>query len=435
VEVKRCYAAPLLARLLERKDISTVDKGLIHELVYGVLRWRRRLDWVAESSSRRPLEDVTSWIRNILRLGLYQLLFTQKIPPSAAVNESVKLAYRYGHRGTAAFVNAVLRQVQRCYENISFPDPKKDLIHHMAVFYSHPDWLTRRWVEHYGWERTIRICLANNTPPSITIRTNTLLTTRMALKQALEWEGVNTNECSLAPEGLRIHSPVPISRLSALQKGWFLVQDESSILVGYFLAPHLGDRVLDACAGLGGKTTHLAQLMRNQGEIQALDVNSKRLDILEETCRRLRVNIVRTQVRDVAELKEELGKFDAVLVDAPCSGLGVTRRHPEAKWIKQKADLAFLQKHQLRLLRGVQGCLKPGAVLVYGVCSHEPEEGQDVIRQFLDEYPHFELEDIRDFLPEDKTNWENNSKSPYFLSLPSLSHHMDGFFAARLRRR
>lgn len=434
VDVHGHFAAPILRSLLEREDISPLDKGLIHELVYGVLRWRGRLDWVIERGSNRPMEEMTPWIRNILRLGAHQLLFTQKIPPAAAVHESVKLAYSYGHRGTAAFVNAILRWIQRCGKAISFPDPHKDLGYHLAVLYSHPDWLIRRWLERYGLEGTVQICQANNLPPPLTIRTNTALIDRESLKQALQRERVNVDECLLAPEGLHIHSPVPIFQLSAFLQGWFHVQDESSILVGYLLAPRPGERILDACAGSGGKTTHLAQLMENQGEVWALDVQDGRLKSLEEACRRLQINIVRTQVQDVTERRIGLGEFEAILVDAPCSGLGVVRRHPEARWLKKEGDLARLCNLQLRILKGVQGWLKPkpGAALVYGVCSHEPEENQTVIEQFLDEHPQFVVEDPRPYLPGDRAKQECSNSA--FLSLPSVSHQMDGFFAVRLRR-
>lgn len=432
VETQRKYAAPLLNRLLEREEISPPDKGLIHELAYGVLRWRNRLDWIIGRCASRPMEEMTPWIRNILRLGVYQLGFTQKIPPAAAVHESVGLAHRYGHRGTAAFVNAILREVQRRGGAIAFPDAEREPGQFIATYYSHPKWLTERWLGRYGLDLTAQICQADNSPPPLTLRTNTLRTTREPLKQALIEEGVAVKECALAPEGLRIVPPVPIPRLSTFQRGWFQIQDESSILMGDLLTPQPGQRILDACAGMGGKATHLAQRMGNRGEVLALDINPRKLAGLEENCQRLGVTIVRGRLGDATYLEPDLGLFDALLVDAPCSSLGVIRRHPEIRWLKEEADIHRLQELQFRLLTAVAEHLIPGGVLLYCTCSFEPEETQEVIQRFLKDQPHFALEDPRPHLPEGAAALV--TEEGYFVSLPSLPYSMDGFFAARMRK-
>ncbi|MBI1987210.1 MAG: 16S rRNA (cytosine(967)-C(5))-methyltransferase RsmB [Nitrospinae bacterium] len=432
VETQRKYAAPLLNRLLEREEISPPDKGLIHELVYGVLRWRNRLDWIIGSCASRPMEEMTSWIRNILRLGVYQLTFTQKIPPAAAVHESVSLAHRYGHQGTAAFVNAILREVQRRGGAVAFPDAQKEPSQFIATYYSHPQWLMERWLARYGLDLTVEICQANNSPPPLTIRINTLRTTREPLKEALIEEGAAVKECALSPEGLRILLPVPIPRLSSFQRGWFQVQDESSILMGHLLAPQPGQRILDACAGLGGKATHLAQQMGDRGEVLALDINPKKLAGLEENCRRVGVTIVRGCLGDATHLETEIGMFDALLVDAPCSNLGVIRRHPEIRWLKEESDIHRLQELQLRLLAGVADHLIPGGVLLYCTCSFEPEETEEVVQRFLKGHPQFALEDPRPHLPNGAEGLV--TEEGYFVSLPSLPYSMDGFFAARMKR-
>ncbi|MBI2876865.1 MAG: 16S rRNA (cytosine(967)-C(5))-methyltransferase RsmB [Candidatus Tectomicrobia bacterium] len=432
VETQRNYAAPLLNRLLEREEISPPDKGLIHELVYGVLRWRNRLDWMIRNCASRPMEEMTSWIRNILRLGVYQLAFTQKIPAAAAVHESVNLAYRYGHRGTAGFVNAILREVQRRGATLAFPDAAQEPSRFLAIYHSHPQWLIERWLGRYGPEWTAQICQANNTPPPLTIRTNTLLTTRESLKLALIEAGVTVEECLLAPEGLRIASPVPIPLLSAFQQGWFQVQDESSILMGHLLAPQPGQRILDACAGLGGKATHLAQRMENRGEVLALDINPQKLAALEESCLRLGVTIVRGCLADATRWETEIGGFDGLLVDAPCSSLGVIRRHPEIRWLKEESDIYRLQALQFQLLESVADRLAPGGYLLYCTCSFEPEETLAVVQRFLEDHPSFRLEDPRPHLPSGAHRLVTGEG--YFLSLPSPAYSMDGFFAARLRR-
>jgi len=430
VELRGAFAEEMLGGVLPSQPIRA-ERALTTELVYGVLRWRGRLDWLLEQHSSLLVEDMTPWIRNILRVGAYQLCFLNRVPSHAAVDEAVKLARRYGHQGTAGLVNAVLRAVARGGKELRLPDDM-DPVARLAVEYSHPTWLVARWVVRYGLEKARQILSASNQVPPVTIRVNSQAIDPGDLANRLRESGVEVAPCEYAPEGLRLNHGVAAGELAAFKEGLFQMQDEASMLVGYLTGVRPGMRALDCCAGSGIKTTHMAALMGNKGEIVATDIRLKKIRELRENCRRLGASSVRSLVADAAQALPLKGEFDTVLVDAPCSDLGVLRRHPEARWRKLEERLPELARVQVAILLNVARYVARGGALTYCTCSTESEENEAVVAKLLSEDAGFEVEDGGPFLPERARQFVDSSG--YFRTLTG-DGDMDGFFAVLLRRR
>lgn len=418
-----------LSSLFIKSGLTKRDKAFITQLVYGVLRWRNRLDWIIERFSNRRLKKISPWIVNILRLGVYQLLFLDKVPNAAAVNESVILARRYGHKGTVSFVNAILREVDRSKEKIDYPDKTKDPTDYLSIFHSHPRWLIERWLKRYDFDKVEKICIANNSIPPLTIRVNTLKTTVEKLKRELEKEIIFVKPCYYSDEGLRLKFGIDFLSLESFKKGLFQVQDEASILISNLLSPLPESKVLDICAAPGGKTTHIAQMMKNRGEIFATDLRKGRLLMLYENCRRLGIKNVKMFCLDATKPLPLKKDFDGILVDAPCSSFGVLRRNPDIKWQKSELNFDSLSKIQLKILENIGPFLKKGGVLVYSICSNEPEESREVIKKFLQKNKDFLIDDPKPYLP--KKAWDLINNDGYSESFP-YNHEMDGFFGVRL---
>ncbi len=434
VDQNESYAGQALERALRRHAIPRRDRSLATELVYGVQRRLNTLDWALSQVSSRPLADMTVWIRSDLRLAAYQLLFLDRIPPSAAVNEAVELAKKHGHKGVAGFVNGVLRALLRRQDALPYPDPQQDPVAYLALRHSHPEWLVRRWLERYGFEGTEALLRANNETPPLTVRPNRLRTDREGLVQALTAEGVETEPGRLLPDSVVIKGGPIFEELKAFQDGLFTVQDEGSMLVGQVVQPAAGMTVLDACAAPGGKSVHLAELMGNQGRVVAVDSHPHKLQLIRDNARRLGTDIVTPKLGDAREVGAGMAaQVAAALVDAPCSGLGVLRRRADSRWRKSPAQIAELHDLQVDILHGVAAAVKPGGVLVYSTCTTEPEENQETVEAFLAGHPEFELQDLRPFLPPALVA-EPTAASGWVQLLPHV-HGTDGFFIARMVRR
>ncbi|SHJ95956.1 16S rRNA (cytosine(967)-C(5))-methyltransferase RsmB [Desulforamulus aeronauticus] len=434
VEEEGAYANLALNKVLEQYQPGKLDRAFATELVYGVLRNLNTLDWVLAHFLKQPLASQTVWIRNILRMGTYQIMFMPRVPDSAACNESVNLAKKFGHAGAAKFVNGVLRNVARQQNNLDYPNPQEDPVDHIALKYSHPTWLVERWLKEYGFDGTVALCQANNRPAPNTVRTNTLKISREELMDRLKEEGVEAWETQYVPEGLNLKNFLSYRSLTSFQEGLYQVQDESSMLVAHVLNPATGSRVLDVAAAPGGKTTHIAQLMRNSGEIVAFDIYNHKLDLIIDNCQRLGITSIRVEVADARDVhKEYQGWADYVLVDAPCSGLGVLRRRPDARWRKDPSQLPGIVRLQKEILQSAAKCLRPGGVLVYSTCTITHEENIGVVEDFLTEHPEFIMGDLRQFLPPG-LDQESTAEKGYLQLLPHV-HGMDGFFIARLRKK
>jgi len=421
------------------------DKALITQLTFGVLRWRYQLDWIIQHFSKIKVVKIDPPVLNILRMGLFQIRFLDRIPNSAAVNTSVELAKSNCHARIAGFVNGILRSAIRKMESIRFPSTEDTSIESLAVNVSLPEWLLKRWVVRFGWGEAKSICDEINQIPPITVRTNTLKTTRQELVENLLEETSKAWITRHAQDGISFTSPKkPIAELSSFKKGWFQVQDEAAQLVSEILDPKPHERVLDACAGLGGKTGHIAQLMQNRGEIVALDHEPKKLNLLKEEMLRLNVTNVITLVHDLnlEELPKALiaNPFDRILLDAPCSGLGVMRRNPDIKWRLSKKNLSRYKTRQIKFLDLLAQLVKPGGIIVYAVCSTEPEEGQQVVDLFLNRHPQF-MYMVPAHLPgplpahlSDQRVGQLFNENGVLQTFPHLNH-LDGFTIAVLKRK
>jgi 16S rRNA (cytosine967-C5)-methyltransferase len=412
------------------RHLTSLDRAFLTELTYGVIRWRGKLDWVIRSFSKIPFEKIELETLNILRLGLYQILFLSRTPASAAVNESVELAKGIRGKGGAGFVNAVLRSTIRQKDEIPYPEIDEDPARHLSVVQSHPLWLVRRWVKETGVEETLRVCMFNNRISSLTLRTNTLKIDRKDLIEKLKGKEFKPVPTTYSEEGIVLRDPPPTSELPFIKEGLYVIQDEASQLVTSILDPKPGERILDACAAPGGKTTHMAQKMDNRGEISALDVSKGKLDLIGEGCQRLGIKIVRTIKGNAAEpLPIPLGmEYDRLLADVPCSGFGTLRRNPDLKWRRGEEDIKRLSELQLSILSHLSVYLKKGGIFVYSTCTVFHEENDDVVEKFLEGHPEFELDQRDKFLPEKIRPFV---QSRYFKTFPPRDE-MDGFFVARL---
>ena len=414
--------------------LSGKDQALFNALVFGVLRWRGRLDWFIKHFSKTPLRRIDPDILNILRLGSFQLLYMERIPASAAVNTSVEMAKSLAPPWVVRFVNGLLRNLVRAHQSVAFPDPKKNPVLAVSIEKSFPRWLVKRWRKRFGMAETETFCDDVNTIPPITLRTNSLRTDRTRLLHALREHVEQATTTPYAPDGVSIRRPgQPIPALKVFQDGWFQVQDEAAQLVSLFVDPKPGESILDVCAGLGGKTGHLAQLMQGQGRVVAMDKSRIKLDRLEAEMNRLGIDNVKTVPMDLnaGVAGDHMAAYQCVLLDAPCSGLGVLRRNPDAKWSLSERDLITNAKRQIRFLNSVSHAVAKGGALVYAVCTFESEETDAVVKEFLKHHPEFVIDKEYGSFPETVRPFIR--PEGYFTTYPHL-HHMDGFFAVRLRR-
>lgn len=437
VERKKAFSNLELNAALKRSNVDRREAGLATELVYGTLSRLNTLDWLANQLLTKPIHKLEPWLRNLLRLSLYQLKYLDKIPDRAVVHEAVEEAKRYGHKGTVGLLNGVLRNFQRRRDELHIPAawPKFKKI---AIEHSHPEWLVKRWLGIYGEKETAEMCQMNNHPPTISLRTNRLKGTRGELIQRLEGElpEARMEPSQVTEEGISISHAGNPALSQAFQQGWCTIQDESSMLVAYALAPKAGMAVLDTCAAPGGKTTHIAEKMQNQGRILALDIHDHKLKLIEENAARLGIDIIETKQADARELPTNLANelFDRVLVDAPCTGFGVIRRKPDLKWQKSEKDVEVIGAIQQQILEQASQWIKSDGYLVYSTCTVEPEENGRLVHRFIDENPEFILDSslIND-MPVELHGYFHKSGS-YIQILPQYLGS-DGFFIARLKRK
>nr|WP_239565232.1 16S rRNA (cytosine(967)-C(5))-methyltransferase RsmB [Brevibacillus fulvus] len=431
VEEHRSYSNLELKQGLAQTELSAADVGLVTELVYGTIQRQYTLDTVISRFVKSGRKRLEPWVHNLLRLSLYQIRFLDRIPDRAAVHEAVELAKRKGHQGIASLVNGVLRNVLRQPE--VWNEPQGNLVKRLAFAESHPDWLISRWLKLYGEELTRAICQSNNVAPHTSVRVNTLKTDRPALLAELKAEFPGAEASQLSPDGIVIPSG-HVAASKWFQQGYCTIQDESSMLVARALAVQPGQRVLDACAAPGGKTSHLAELMGNSGQILACDVHPHKEKLIRETAKRLGITCIETVVSDALDLPDKgLGQFDRILLDAPCTGLGVIRRKPDLKWKKTPEDIAQISQLQARLLERIAPMLAPGGLLVYSTCTIEPEENQRVVEQFVAHHPEFEWDkSLLEDLPPAVARIAS-AEHGYVQILPN-HFQSDGFFISRLKR-
>ncbi len=426
VDAGDAFANVLLRSVLSRSSFSAPDAGLTTELVLGVLRHRARVDWTLEGALRQARADLPLRITAILRTGTYQLLFLPRIPHHAAVDEAVSLAHAHGHAGTAKLVNAVLRRIAAEGERPLPDGPPEGRI---AIEFSHPRWLVERWLRRFGAEETVALCRANNEPTPMTVRVNTLRLSAVDAAQRLRDAGVTVTPTAL-PEGFQLHGPIG-GRDRLIEAGALTIQDVGGMLVTHVLDPQPGETVIDGAAAPGGKTTHIAERMRNRGRVIACDVHPAKLVRLSARIAAMGIEIVEAHDQDARRLgRARAGAGDRLLLDLPCTGLGVVRRRPEIKWRLRPDHIATMAQTQRQILHGAADAVRPGGVLVYSVCSLEDEEGQAIVEEFLGTR--------RDFAPDLSVPLPQPLRArpagrAGMLVLPHL-HGTDGFYIARLRR-
>ncbi|MDA8433717.1 MAG: 16S rRNA (cytosine(967)-C(5))-methyltransferase RsmB [Nitrospiraceae bacterium] len=393
------------------------DRAFLTEIVYGVTRYRDTLDWVLGRYMKNPSKP-GAFTQNNLRAAVYQIYF-MRVPDWAAVNEAVEMEKSSSSPGKASLVNAVLRSVLRNKDRVSHPFPFDDPADRIAINTSHPKWLVKRWLGRFGEEEARRLAEANNRVPPLTIRVNTLRTTREDLISLLVSHGAACVPTEFSPDGIVLKEVRSHEELS-FADGLFAVQDEASQLISYLLDPRPGETVLDGCAAPGGKTTHIAQLMRDSGLIVAVEKDGERIDMLRANLRDLGVTSVTIVQGDVAQMRGA-GPFDRILLDAPCSATGVIRRNPDVKYRRKARDLADYKANQMGLLRAAASLLKEGGRLVYSVCSLEPEEGEEVAHEFLKTAAEFRIIDA-------EAVFVRQFSAQGFVRTYPHRHTMDGFF-------
>jgi 16S rRNA (cytosine967-C5)-methyltransferase len=388
IEKNHSYSNLLLNSVIEKNEWSAKDIGLLTELTYGTLQRRMALDFFLQPFIKNN-KKLANWIHHLLRITLYQMVYLDKIPDRAAIFEAVEIAKKRGHKGIASLVNGVLRSIQR--EGLPTFEEITDPIERLSLETSHPRWLVTRWVNQFGYEKTKEMCEINLTAPMQTARINLTKISRDECVTLLEEDGFVIEKSPIIPEAIRclkgnLASSIPF------KYGMFTIQDESSMLTSYALGAKEHESILDACAAPGGKSTHIAEKMDNTGEVFSIDLHEHKVKLIKDNARRLGLNNIRTIVMDTRQVKNEFKDevFDRILLDAPCSGLGVMRRKPDMKYTKTEQDLTRLSKIQHELLMSVSPLLKKGGILVYSTCTVDKEENEQTIRTFLDENPDFE---------------------------------------------
>jgi 16S rRNA (cytosine967-C5)-methyltransferase len=413
------------------------DRALASDIATGVQRSRAALDHVIVAFSKRTIERLDPEIVEILRLSAYQLLHHSRVPASAVVDDAVNLARRAGKRSAAGFVNAVLRTISRQRKALPLPrrpeDPADQVaaLEYFSVALSHPRWLVARWYDRFGFDATEAWLIFNNSPAPLTLRVNRLRLRHEDLPARLAAEQVGVRPARFAPDGFIVEKGQPMAGAGA-DAGWFVVQDEASQLVPLLAGAHPGPSVLDACASPGGKTTALAAAMQDGGLLVACDVRHRRMELLRRTVAVSGATSVRLVQADLLMPLPFRRQFDCVLVDAPCSGLGILRRDPDIRWRRRETDLPMLAATQFRMLGHAAEAVAPGGRLIYATCSSEPEENEAVADAFLAAAPSFVAVDARQASP-DLPSALVDARG-HFRTLPH-AHGLEAFFGAVFQRR
>jgi len=432
VEQEGAYSNLLLNTALQKAALSKSDAGLATELIYGTISRLNTLDYFLDKYVNKGTRKLQPWVRALLRLSLYQIIYLDRIPDHAVVSEAVNLAKRRGHQGISGMVNGVLRNILRQKESLAIP---ADLpaAKRISLQHSHPEWLVERWISQYGPETAEAICAANNEPPAVSVRVNTTMISREELLKEMEGRGLQAAPSTLSPYGIVVKGAGNMALTDWYREGMISIQDESSMLVAEAVGPEPGMRVLDCCAAPGGKSAHMGELMKDQGSIVANDIHSHKGKLIADQAARLGLDCIRTVTGDALELPSrfEPASFDRILLDAPCSGLGVIRRKPDLKWGKTEEDIREIAALQSKLLDSVSALLRPGGVLVYSTCTIEPQENEGVVTSFVNRHPEFELDETGSL-----SRLKDNAlvRGGGIQILPQ-HYHSDGFYIARLRRR
>lgn len=410
----------------KHNELEGNDKALLFEIVHGVIRHLGRIDWVLTGFYKGQFSKCIPNVKNSMRVALYQILFLDKVPDYAAVNEAVEFVKKLQGKKSADLTNAVLRNIIRNKNGIRYPDREEDIANYLSAYYSHPTWLVKRWIKRYKEEFTEDLLKANNDKPKMFLRINNLKTNKEQFKLLLDEIGLHYYDSNIIPSFIQLWKLTNITEWEYFIKGYFTVQDESTAFACYLLDIKPNHRVLDLFAAPGGKTSLLADIMNNEGEIVAVDKYESRIKILEKNLTRLGIENVTLVEADALEFNVE-EKFDKILLDVPCSGLGTLTKKPDIKWRRDISDIRKLSELQPKLLVKGASLLKPGGELVFSTCTIEPEENFEVVEKFLKENDNFELIDAGNYFQKKFVD-KNGCVQTY----PNV-HGIDGAFAAKLR--
>lgn len=431
IEKEDAFSNIALDELLKqnRQRLDEKDVGLISEIVYGVTTWRLTLDEIIKKYSNIRLKKISIWILNIMRMGVYQIIFLDKIPKSAAVNESVNLAKRYGHKSSSNFVNAILRKVEKTDYNELFYIEND--IERISKTTSMPVWIIEELLKEQTVEEVEEICKNSNLKPQISIRVNNLKITKEELKNKLKERNIKFEE-GVLEDFLVINKVKNMENIDLFKEGFFTIEDEAAGLIPLVLEPKQGDIVLDACSAPGGKTTYIAEMMYNNGEIEAWDIYEHRLNLVDKNAKRLGIKIINTEINDATIYNEKYKeKFDKILLDVPCLGLGVLKRKPDIKWKRKREDIQEIKNIQLKILDNCSKYLKSGGKMVYSTCSILKQENEECINEFIKNNEMFSIKQID---LKDHNYLKKISKFDKYLQLYQ-NEKIDGFFICKMQKK
>lgn len=437
IDKEGAYSNIVLNEMLNKNknNLNKKDIGLISEIVYGVTTWKLTLDEIIKNHSSVKIKKISPWILNILRMSIYQIVFLDKIPKSAAVNEGVNLAKRYGNKGSIGFTNAVLRKIdKKDYEDLFEIKDKKEMISKTT---SMPIWIIEEFIkEGLTYEQIKEICRNSNKRPNISIRVNKLKTTKESLIEKLKAKNIDVTEKSELDDFIILNKAKDIENMEEFKQGLFTVQDEAAGLTALILNPKENEEVLDACSSPGGKTTYMAEIMKNKGKIEALDIHEHRTKLVEDAANILGINIIKVHLQDATKFNKEYEeKFDKILLDVPCLGIGVLKRKPDIKWQRKVEDIKKITKIQTEILNTCSSYLKKGGELVYSTCSIFKSENQDIINKFVEENENFKIQEI--ILPKHAEDIKNYFEK-FIIDRKFLQVYQnqktDGFFICKLLR-
>ncbi len=430
IEKDKIYAQLLLKQALNNIEIK--DKPFITEVVYGTLKYRLKLDYIINYFSKTPSHKMKPLIRNVMRMSVYQMFYLDKVPTSAIINEAVKIVKKRKFGNLSGFVNGVLRQIDRNKEQVVYPDKSKNLIGYLSITYAMPEWIIEEWLSTYSVEIVEKICSSLNERAKVCIRINTLCTTKEQVKQVLKKENILYEEGVLAEEALYIKHIDNLQNLNSFKEGKWTVQDESAMLVAHVVSPKEGERILDMCSAPGGKSIHMAELMQNKGEIISADVHEHKLELIEKNARRMGIDIITPTLQDGTQLNEAwIGAFDRVLLDAPCSGLGIIKRKPDIRYNKSLEDLKEIGQLQKKLASHAVRYVKEEGILVYSTCTLSRRENEEMAAYIVDDLG-LELCDIADTIP---GQLRVDIKELGTIQILPFRADTDGFFIACFRKK
>jgi 16S rRNA (cytosine967-C5)-methyltransferase len=424
VERTDSYLDKLIDSELRSNEFNDFDKALLMEIVHGVLRWQSKLDWVLNGFFHGNFSKAEVTVRNTLRAALYQILFLDKVPDHAAVNEAVEFMKRVRGDKAAGLVNGVLRNIIRNKEGIHYPDVQNDAALYLSTMYSFPLWMVRRWMNRFGFYETEKLLEAQNQKPGLTLRVNTLKTSVEDFMKMFELHNISYERSEFLPTFIRTSNLSNISQTEIFRRGFFTVQDESAGIAATLLDVQPGERVIDLCAAPGGKTTFFGETMKNQGTIVAVDKYQTRLSLVKTGCERLGITNVEYVAGDGTTLETETA--DKIIVDTPCSGLGVLQKKPDIKIKRELRDIMEITGSQDALLENAAKLLRSGGAMVYSTCTIEPEENFSMVKKFLERHPEFTVDHAAKYV-----NAKIVHPDGYVDSYPHR-HGIDGSFAVRM---